>query len=277
MSNKMDDQQMRIFWQSFVDETASAPYMEKLARDLNAIASPGTTVDVFGISPPDRAFSRLSELRCAVLAIDNAIEAAQAGYDAVVVGHFQDPGLYEMKSAVDIPVIGAGEVSMHFAAQLGRTIGLVSLDELYRSHHLEQAALYGLGDRVVHVAGLNGQPSDFSEAFAGNPDAKARLLSAFRSAAQPMVEKGADVIVAAGILPAMLVGSEHGMTIGCAPVVNSAAVTLFSAEMQVRLARLNGTGVCRGQHCNLSPPQAISDFRELIANGRKSRLSLAAK
>ena len=101
---------MRIFWQSFVDETASAPYMEKLARDLNAIASPGTTVEVFGITPPDRAFSRLSELRCAILAIDNAIAAAESGYDAVVMGHFQDPSLYEMKSAVDIPVIGAGEV-----------------------------------------------------------------------------------------------------------------------------------------------------------------------
>ncbi|MEY8841814.1 aspartate/glutamate racemase family protein [Cribrihabitans sp. XS_ASV171] len=268
---------MRIFWQSFVDETASAPYMEKLARDLNAIASPGTTVEVFGITPPDRAFSRLSELRCAVLAIDNAIAAAEAEYDAVVMGHFQDPSLYEMKSAVDIPVIGAGEVTMHFAAQLGRTIGLVSLDELYRSHHLEQAALYGLSDRVVHVAGMNGQPSDFSDAFAGDPEAKARMLGAFRSAAQPMVDKGADVIVAAGILPAMLVGSEFGMTVGPAPVVNSAAVTLFSAEMQVRLARLNGTGICRGQHCNLSPDQAIRDFRELVANGRKSSLSLKSE
>ncbi|MDR7126740.1 aspartate/glutamate racemase family protein [Pseudotabrizicola sp. 4114] len=267
---------MRIFWQSFVDESASAPYMERLAKVLNEIAMPGTTVDVFGLSPPDRAFSRLSELRCAVLAIDNAIAAAEAGYDAVVMGHFQDPGLYDMKSAVTIPVIGAGEATMHFAAQLGREIGLVSLDELYRSYHLEQAALYGLGDRVVHVAGMNGEPSDFSEAFAGNLQAKARMLGAFRAAAQPLVDKGADVIVAAGILPALLVGSEHGMTIGPAPVVNAAAVTLFSAEMQVRLARLNGTGICRGQHCNLSPAQAIHDFRDLIANGRKSTLKLTS-
>lgn len=265
---------MRIFWQSFVDESSSAAYLAKLAQDLNEMAMSGTTVDVFGMTPPDRSFSRLSELRCAVIAIDNAIAAAEAGYDAVVMGHFQDPGLYEMKSAVDIPVIGAGEVTMHYAAQLGRQIGLVSLDELYRSHHLEQAALYGLSDRVVHVAGLNGQPSDFSDAFAGDQAAKARMLDAFRSAAQPMVDKGADVIVAAGILPAMLVGSEFGMTIGPAPVVNSAAVTLFSAEMQVRLARLNGTGVCRGQHCNLSPDQAIKDFRELMAKGRQSSLVL---
>lgn len=265
---------MRIFWQSFVDESASAPYMEKLAKVLNDIASPGTQVDVFGITPPDRAFSRLAELRCAVLAIDNAIAAADVGYDAVVMGHFQDPGLYEMKSAVDIPVIGAGEATMHYAAQLGRQIGLVSLDELYRSYHMEQAALYGLGDRVVHVAGLNGQPSDFSDAFAGDEGAKTRMLDAFRSAAQPMVNKGADVIVAAGILPALLVGSEFGMTVGPAPVVNSAAVTLFSAEMQVRLARLYGTGISRGMHCNLSPEQAISDFRDLVANGRRSPLVL---
>ena len=166
---------------------------------------------------------------------------------------------------------------MHFAAQLGRQIGLVSLDALYRSHHMEQAAQYGLSDRVVHVAGMNGQPSDFSAAFAGDAAARARMLDTFRSVAQPMVDKGADVIVAAGILPAMLVGSEFGMKIGPAPVVNSAAVTLFSAEMQVRLARLNGTRICRGQHCNLAPDQAISDFRELVAKGRQSTLSLKSE
>jgi hypothetical protein len=66
---------MRIFWQSFVDASVNAPYMARLSEYLNNIAAPGTTVQVEGISPPDREFGRLAELRCAVQAIDNGIAA----------------------------------------------------------------------------------------------------------------------------------------------------------------------------------------------------------
>ena len=103
---------MRIYWQSFVDSTASAPYMARLATYLNDIAAPGTSVHVEGISPPNRDFGRLTEFRCAIQAVDNGIAAQESGFDAYVMGHFQDPGLYELRSAVTIPVIGAGEATL---------------------------------------------------------------------------------------------------------------------------------------------------------------------
>lgn len=43
---------MRIFWQSFIDETSSKEYLERLNSYLNEIARFGTTVEVFGMSPP---------------------------------------------------------------------------------------------------------------------------------------------------------------------------------------------------------------------------------
>ena len=91
---------MRIFWQSFVDQATSAPYMAKLAAYLNEIAAPGTRVHVEGITPADRDFGRLSEFRCAIQAIDNGLAAQESGFDAYVMGHFQDPGLYELRSAL---------------------------------------------------------------------------------------------------------------------------------------------------------------------------------
>ena len=99
---------MRIFWQSFVDSTTSAAYLAKLADYLNEIAAPGTSVQVEGLSPPDRDFGRLSEFRCAVQAVDNGLAAEESGFDAYVMGHFQDPGLYELRSALSIPAIGVG-------------------------------------------------------------------------------------------------------------------------------------------------------------------------
>jgi len=268
---------MRIFWQSFIDETSSREYLERLNSYLNGIADPGTTVEVFGMSPPDRAFGRLSEFRCAALAIDNGISAEEAGYDAIVMGHFQDPGLYELRSAVSVPVIGTGEVTMHFAAQLGRNIALISIDEVYRVWFQEQSDLYGLRQRVTHIGGLNAVPSDFSAAFAGDLEAKARMIDAFCAIAEPMVQSGADVVVPAGVLPGLLLGSEYGLHVGKAPVVNCAAVALKSAEMHVRLKRLNGLEPSRGASFAKAETQAIADFRDLMANGRQYRPKLAQR
>lgn len=262
---------MRIYWQSFIDGTASAAYMRRLSEYLNSIAEPGTIVDVNGISPPDRAFGRLAEFRCAAIAIDNGLEAASLGYDAVVIGHFQDPGLYELRSALHIPVIGAGQASMLYGSQLGRRLALVTLDDIFEVWHLEQADLYGLGGRVTEIRGMNCHPGDFSAAFAGDNEAKARMLKAFADCAGPVVASGCDVVIPAGVLPGLLVCEEFGFKIGHAPVVNTAAATLKSAEMAVRLHQLNGTEPSRGPSFGLAPQQAIDDFRNFVAKGRSDQ------
>ena len=256
---------MRIFWQSFVDQQTSAPYLSYLAAYLTRISLPDVTVEVHGLSPADRDFGRLAELRCAIRAIDNGIEAERHGYDAFVLGHFQDPGLYELRSALNIPVIGVGEATLFAAAQLGRRLGLVTLDPVFEVWHLEQAERYGLRGRVTHIAGLGCEPSDFSAAFAGDAEAKARLLGRFRDCAAPMVAAGADVIVPAGVLPGLLVASERAYRIGHAPVINCASVALKAAEMWLQLRALDGVEPSRGPSFALAPERAKADFQAMLA------------
>lgn len=263
---------MRIWWQSFVDPTQNAPYLEGLRRYLDDIADHDTTVDVHGVTPPDRDFGRLTEFRCAALAIDNALESAERGYDAFVMGHFQDPGLYEARSAVEIPVLGLGELALHWASLVGRRIGLVSIDRIFDCWHREQADLYGLGDRILGVTGLDLVVEDFAPAFAGDEDAYNRLLARFRELVAPLVADGADVIVPAGALPGLLFAREHGMTVGHAPVVNSVAVALKLAEAAAKLARLTGLGPSRGPAFALAPERAVRDFRSFVARGRDALL-----
>ena len=255
---------MRIYWQSFVDEEASAPYLAQLATYLNSIASPGVSVDVHGMSPADRDFGRLAELRCAIRAISNGIDAERAGYDVYVLGHFQDPGLYELRSALSIPVIGTGESTLLAASQLGRRLGLVTIHPIFEVWHYEQAELYGLNGRVTHVTGLGLQPSDFSAAFAGDEDARARLFADFEAVAGPMVDGGADVIVPAGVLPGLLVASERGYRIEHAPVVNCACVALKSAEMWEQLRALDGLEPSRGPAFALANERAKADFQAML-------------
>jgi allantoin racemase len=259
---------IRIWWQSFVDPAQNTAYLERLSTYLAEIADRGTSVDVHGVTPPDRDFGRLTEFRCAALAIDNALESAEQGYDAFVMGHFQDPGLYEARSAVPIPVLGLGELALHWASLLGRQIALVSIDPVFDRWHREQADLYGIGTRVTHVTGLGLVVEDFAPAFAGDADAYASLLARFRDLVEPLVEAGADVIVPAGALPALLFAREHGLTVGHAPVVNSVAVALKLTEAATRLAQLTGLGPSRGPAFALAPERAIADFRAFVAHGR---------
>jgi Asp/Glu/hydantoin racemase len=258
----------RIWWQSFVDPAQNSPYLERLEAYLNEIAEPGTTVTVRGMTPPDRGFGRLTELRCSVLAVDAALQAAEDGYDAYCMGHFQEPGLYAARSAVAIPVVGIGEASLHWAAQLGRRLGLVSIHEVFEHWHFEQADLYGLDGRVTHVAALDAIVEDFAPAFAGDEGAYARLRERLCAAAEPMVAAGVDVLVLAGALPALLFAREHGLCVGQAPVVNSVAVGLKATEMAIRLRRITGLEPSRGPSFALAPDVAVEDFRASAGGGR---------
>src|SRR5436190_6212590 len=238
--------------------------MARLAAYLNEIAAPGTSVHVEGITPADRDFGRLSEFRCAIQAVDNGLAAQENGFDAYVMGHFQDPGLYELRSALTIPVTGVGEATLLAASQLGRRLGLVTLDSAFEVWHYEQADRYGLAGRITHVTGMGCRPEDFSAAFAGDATAKVRMLSDFSTCAQPLVNAGVDVIVPAGVLPGLLVCGERGFKVGHAPVVNCAAMALKSAEMWVQLHRLNGTEPSRGPSFALASDRARNDFRALV-------------
>lgn len=256
---------MRIFWQSFVDADQNAPYLEQLSAYLNSIAMAGTVVEVHGTTPPDRDFGRLSELRCAIRAIENAIGAEEDGYDAFVMGHFQDPALYEVRASLGIPAIGVGESTLLAASQLGRRLGLVTLDQTFEVWHLEQAERYGIGGRIARIVGMNCKPEDFAAAFAGDAEAKARMLLDFELCAGPLVDAGADVIVPAGVLPGLLIGGEIGLKVNGAPVINCAAVALKNAEMWVQLRRLSGIEPSRCSSFTLAPERARNDFRDMLA------------
>ena len=84
---------IRIWYQSFIDVEAQAPYFRRLRAYLDSIKSPSTTIDIHGITPPDRHFHAITEFRCAHQTLRNALQSANEGYDAFVIGHFPDPGL----------------------------------------------------------------------------------------------------------------------------------------------------------------------------------------
>jgi Asp/Glu/hydantoin racemase len=106
-------------------------YIARLEEFLTRYADLDVRFHVHGIFPPDRYLNPLTEFRCAAQTIRNAIQAEEQGYDAFAIGHFQEPGLIECRTAVEIPVIGLGEATMLYACTLGRTFGLVTINPVF--------------------------------------------------------------------------------------------------------------------------------------------------
>src|SRR3974377_2111529 len=129
---------VRVWYQSFVHPIERAPYTERRQAALDAAAGPGIRFEVHGLDPPDHLFHPLTEFRCAAQTIRNALEAGRPGYDAFIIGHFQEPGLLEVRGALDIPVIGLGEANLLAALSMGRRLGLVTIDPVFIEWHERQ-------------------------------------------------------------------------------------------------------------------------------------------
>jgi len=253
---------MKIWYQSFVDPAEQATYFRELAKVLAAASDPGTIFELKGIVPPDRELNRLTELRCAVQVVRNAIAAEREGFNAFVIGHFQDGGLYEARAAVDIPVLSLGETSMLYACTLGHKIGIVTIHPVFIPMLEEQVRRYGLGDRVVAIEAITSNSTELVAAI-NDPRAFERFYEQFKQEVQPLVEQGAEVIIPGGGLPAILLSRMKSHTLGNGvTVLEPIAVLAKMSELAVNLRRLNSTGVSRAGTFAKASEKAVKEFLE---------------
>ncbi len=259
----MTSHEQRVWYQSFTDPDVDVPYYNRLRDYISRVTPAGATVDVRGIQPGDRYLHPLSEFRCSAQAIRNALAAEKAGYDAFVIGHFQEPGLQEVRASVDIPVIGLGEATMLYACSLGRKVGLVTINPIFVPYHEDQITRYGLRDRIVTVRAVEGQVADYNRAF--NDEARyERMKADFCRQVTPMLDLGVDVIVPAGGYPMLLFAREQQFRVGGATILNGLPVVMEWAVTAIRLRQLNGTSVSRRSTYAMPPPEAIEEFQQYL-------------
>lgn len=249
----------RIWYQSFVHPVEQAPYIERLQAMLVEVAAPGVRFEVHGLDPPDHSFHPLTEFRCAGQAIRNALEAEKSGYDAFVLGHFQEPGLLEIRGCVDIPVIGLGEANLLAGLSLGHRFGLVTIDPIFIPWHDRQVKTCGLAERYAGTTALKMDLPSFMKAFADEA-AYVRVREQFVAQVKPLIAAGAEVIIPAGGLPMLLFARECPFVVDGAPIMNGVAVVAKAAEMALALKAITKVGVSRRSTYAKAPPEAIREF-----------------
>lgn len=255
--------QARVWYQSFVHPVQQAPYISRLQAQLDSVAGPGIRFEVHGLDPPDHSFHPLTEFRCAAQVIGHALEAEKAGYDAFVIGHFQEPGLIEIRGSLDIPVIGLGEANLLAALPMGYRVGLVTIDPIFIPWHDRQVRLHGLGERVVGTTALRMNLPAFMQAFS-DEDAYATVRAQFVAQVKPLIEQGAEVIIPAGGLPMLLFARESPFIIDGAPVLNGIAVVAKATEMALALRSITNVVVSRRSTYAKAPAAAIGEFLERL-------------
>ena len=114
-------------------------------------------------------------------------------YDAVVPLGMLDIGVEGGRSAVDIPVIGPLQATLHVAAQVGEHFGIVCYHASAIPRHRAQCIALGMEGFIAgrRTSGV------YLQHIADNKD---RMVESFLRAARDLIEKDhADVIIAQGI------------------------------------------------------------------------------
>lgn len=253
----------RLWYQSFTDPEVDRPYFARLSEFVSSATTGAFEVVAHGLQPGDRHLHPISEFRCAAQVIRNALGAQREGFEAFVIGHFQEPGLREARASVDIPVVGLGEATMLHACTLGRKVGLVTINPVFIPYHEDQIARHGLAERVVCVRAVDASVADYNRAF-DDEAVYRRMRQDFVRQVEPMVDAGVEVIVPAGGYPMLLFGCEPAFAVGGATVLNGLPVAIAAAETAVRLRRLNGTATSRRRSYALPPAEALAEFEQLL-------------
>src|SRR5260370_24062997 len=180
---------MRIWHQSFSDLDLVPRYRATLREHANRVLPPGDAVELHGLRPGTygRDFTPIHAIRHRYLEYLNeaqiceaALTAERAGYDAFALGCFYDPALRAARSLVDIPCVGLSETCMLVACLLGRSFGLVALEESQRAQHEELAHAYGLRERLAAVVTMRPPIEEYM--LEADDDAMRPILAAFEQA-----------------------------------------------------------------------------------------------
>jgi Asp/Glu/hydantoin racemase len=248
----------KLWFQGATDRQFMAPYIAKVEAHLKSILDPDFSATFHTTTPPATTTHAITEYRIGRNLIKNAVEAEKQGCAAMVITHFQDAGLAEVKSVVDIPVVGLGETTLMHSLTLGRKLGLVTINPVFIPWHEDQVVRYGISSRVVGVRAVQATVGDFIDAFASEKGL-AKIKPLWEKECRALLDAGADVIVPAGGLPMMLFGDAE---MDGAPVVNGVTLVAKSAELLVKLREHGGARLSRRSNFARPPEKALKEFLE---------------
>ncbi|MSO77338.1 MAG: racemase [Alphaproteobacteria bacterium] len=255
---------MRIWHQSFTVLEDLPAYGERMASHIKRVVGPDTEVVLHGQKPgtypatypgDDIAYSALY-LMHGNQWIAQALAAERGGFDAYAMCTLPNPLIGEIRTLVDIPVVGYGETCFHLACLYGQRFGVLLFIDRMVPLYREQIRRYGLAERSAGIEPVGFTFQDVLPAFT-NPGP---LIDRFRVAARRLIAAGADVIVPGEMPLNVLLASEGVTRVDDVPLIDGLAATMKMAEMMVELRQVSGMTASRQGWFNARPrPERVAE------------------
>jgi allantoin racemase len=261
----MREKHMRLYYQTLgmSRKSKSGAYGQALEKIAAAASSPGTTIDICGLSP-HRAVAdqyRYLESLDTQEVLENGLRAEREGYDAFLLGNIFQPGLHELRELLNIPVLGLAECAVHMACLMGPNFSIINVNPKFNRRIVEGIKLQGLEGRMVSVEMMSVErPGVFDEALS-DPETRNSIVAQFTETARRALDKGAEVLIpAGGSLMAVLVEAQLFQVDG-APVLNGIMSLIKTGEMAVQIRAL--TGSFTSKRMMYAPPagKLLADIR----------------
>lgn len=263
---------MKLWYQSMTREgDAWGAYPQALRRILDKVRDIDTEIEVHGITDIGGAgdqFRYLEYLETGEV-LKNVHTAMERGFDAFLIGNIGDPGIREAREFSSIPVLGLCESSLHLACIMGTSFSLVTINDKFTPRIVENVDRYGLRGRMAAVNRMRVERLMDLGAGYTDPDARARIVAQFNTAARANAEAGAEVVIAAGgVVMALLADNDIHETPEGLPILNGIAALVKMAEMAVRMAAITGGRFAsRVRSYAPPPPDQIAELRKFYGPG----------
>ncbi len=212
-------------------------------ENFKLMAREGTQVDVLwlsdGYSEPTYIWT---ETFNAVEGVKTCYQAWKQGYDGIILGCTQDPGLIEARSIVDIPVTAVTESAASIALTLGRKFSFICLLPSEGASIDDRLRRYGLSERLASIR-HTAVSSNEAKGLYDNPD---DLVGTFLDVARKAIrEDNAEVIVAGCTILGSILTQQKVTEIDNVPIIDPVWAGIKMAEVLVDLKSSFALGVCR--------------------------------
>lgn len=243
---------MRVWYQSATSigkDPLWADYEKALTSHVQAIKRSDIDIDVRGVQNmvaglgTYRYFSLLNTNQVII----NAMRAQKEGYDAIFIGCMQNPGYYEIREVVDIPVCFVCEAAVHLATMLAPNFAFLYYSEPSMRRTTKRVQELGFAHRLVPTGNLGMTLEGVQKGFT-NPDP---IIKACETVARKAADSGATMLISAcNCLNMVLVHAGVNELAGI-PFLDSVATLIKTGEMMLELNKL---GVKRSWRGDFSRP-----------------------
>lgn len=240
-------------------------------ENLERIARPGTEFDyecVKDVFPLPYNTFPYNMLKCINATVERTILAEQQGYDAVVNSCVSDPGLFEMRSVVDIPVTGCFESATHLAATMGARWSVVTADEICMNRFDKLLVdLYGVRQNMASIRHIGIRANKLYPEITPTEVVADKLIEVSKKCVK---EDNAEVIISGcTILSALFTDylKQDPVDLIGVPVIDPMFTAFKFAEMMVDLNKMAGyPAVSRVGFYKKQPREEFEELRKYLSS-----------